>query len=73
MILNSDPQDAGAYRCRVQTPGGRAEAVMYLKVLQTPKAYVSPHSLYFVSGQSFNISCTVSGMLYLFVFFCDTI
>lgn len=61
MIHDVDVQDAGAYRCRVQTSGGRAEAVMHLQVLEAPSVYVSPKSLYFVRGQSFNISCSVAG------------
>ncbi|KAM3729106.1 Hemicentin-1 [Dirofilaria immitis] len=61
MINDVNIQDAGAYRCRVQTSGGRAEAVMYLRVLETPKVRVTPNQLYFVRGQSFNASCSVDG------------
>ncbi|CAG9531886.1 unnamed protein product [Cercopithifilaria johnstoni] len=61
MISDVNMQDAGIYRCRVQTPAGRAEAIMHLHVLEAPKVHVTPHQLYFVRGQSFNISCTVNG------------
>ncbi|VDK33337.1 unnamed protein product [Gongylonema pulchrum] len=61
MIYDVNMQDSGAYRCRVQTSGGRAEAVMYLRVIEPPNVFVSPQSLYFVRGQPFNVSCTVAG------------
>ncbi|VBB32471.1 unnamed protein product, partial [Acanthocheilonema viteae] len=60
-ISDVNMQDAGIYRCRVQTSGGRAEAIMHLRVLEIPKVHVTPHQLYFVRGQSFNTSCSVDG------------
>uniref|UniRef100_A0A0R3RPN4 Hemicentin-1-like n=1 Tax=Elaeophora elaphi TaxID=1147741 RepID=A0A0R3RPN4_9BILA len=60
-ISDVSMQDAGIYRCRVQTSGGRAEAVMHLRVLEIPKVHVIPEQLYFVLGQSFNVSCSVDG------------
>lgn len=61
MISDVNMQDAGIYRCRVQTTGGRAEAVMHLRVLEVPKVHVKPKQLYFIRGQSFNVSCSVDG------------
>ncbi|VDO70408.1 unnamed protein product [Onchocerca flexuosa] len=61
MISDVNMQDAGIYHCRVQTSGGRAEAAMYLRVLEVPKVQVTPKQLYFVHGQSFNVSCSVDG------------
>ncbi|VDK83743.1 unnamed protein product, partial [Litomosoides sigmodontis] len=61
MISDVSMQDAGTYRCRAQTARGRAEAVMYLRVVEIPKVHVTPHQLYFVRGQSFNVSCSVDG------------
>lgn len=61
MISDVSMEDAGIYRCRVKTAGGRAEAIMHLRVLEAPKVHVTPHQLYFVRGQSFNISCSVDG------------
>ncbi|VDK20813.1 unnamed protein product [Anisakis simplex] len=61
MIPKVTLQDGGAYRCRVQTAGGTTEATLHLKILELPRAAVYPTSLFFVRGQSFNISCHVTG------------
>lgn len=61
MIISTSRQDAGGYRCRVQTGGGTAEATIFLKILEMPKASIYPTSLFFVRGQSFNISCYATG------------
>ncbi|EJD76713.1 CBR-HIM-4 protein [Loa loa] len=61
MISDVNMQDAGIYHCRVQTSGGRAEAIMHLRVLEVPKVHVTPKQLYFVREQSFNVSCSVDG------------
>ena len=61
VITDVHRSDAGNYRCRVKTSGGTTEANLVLKVLELPRATVYPPSLYFVTGNSFNISCYTSG------------
>ncbi|ETN79234.1 immunoglobulin domain protein [Necator americanus] len=60
-IHQTSRADAGAYECQARNTGGMTSQSTILKVLELPKAAVSPTTLYFVPRTTFNISCYVDG------------
>ncbi|VDM60006.1 unnamed protein product [Angiostrongylus costaricensis] len=60
-IHQTSQADAGAYECQARNLGGMTSQTIQLKVLELPKASISPSILYFVPHTSFNLSCYVDG------------
>ncbi|EYB86260.1 hypothetical protein Y032_0282g1275 [Ancylostoma ceylanicum] len=60
-IHQTSRADAGAYECQARNTGGMTSQSTLLKVLELPRAAVSPTTLYFVPRTTFNISCYVDG------------
>uniref|UniRef100_A0A1I7X4J4 Ig-like domain-containing protein n=1 Tax=Heterorhabditis bacteriophora TaxID=37862 RepID=A0A1I7X4J4_HETBA len=60
-IHQTSRSDGGVYECQARNTGGLASQSTILKILELPKAAVSPTNLYFVPRTSFNISCYVYG------------
>ncbi|VDL71886.1 unnamed protein product [Nippostrongylus brasiliensis] len=53
--------DGGVYECQARNRGGMTNQHVMLRILELPKASVSPHTVHFVVHTKFNLSCYVDG------------
>ncbi|CAI4229355.1 unnamed protein product [Auanema sp. JU1783] len=60
-IHQTSRADSGGYECQARNTGGMISQSLVVKVLELPKASISPTSVYFVPHTPFNISCFVQG------------
>ncbi|WKY14387.1 hypothetical protein Q1695_000159 [Nippostrongylus brasiliensis] len=60
-IHQSSRADGGVYECQARNRGGMTNQHVMLRILELPKASVSPHTVHFVVHTKFNLSCYVDG------------